>query len=73
MMIIGRVYEFVDKNRKFPFGFERGAFLGYTPSGWPRFMLRVRTGTQCFINAADSVFEEIYFNQKMEKIEEPTQ
>lgn len=72
-MIIGRVYEFVDKNRKFPFGYERGAFIGYTPENFPRFMLNVRRGIQCFINAEDSTFEEVVYDKNkltLEKLKE---
>ena len=62
-MIIGRVYEFVDKNKKFPFDYERGAFIGYTPQNMPRFMLNVRRGAQCFINATDEMFEEVVYDK----------
>ena len=63
-MILGRVYEFVDKNRKFPFDYEQGVSLGYTNGGMPRFVLNVRRGTQCFINAPESDFEEVNFGAK---------
>lgn len=66
-MIIGKVYEFVDKNRKFPFEYERGVFLGYTMDGLPRFILNVRNGIQCFINSPEKDFEEILFNQNIKK------
>ena len=58
-MILGKVYEFKNKNKKFPFDFERGCFIGYTNQSWPRFILNVRRGTQCFINATDENFEEV--------------
>lgn len=70
-MRIGQVYEFVDKNRRFPFGYERGSFIGYTPEKFPRFMLNVERGTQCFINATDDMFEEVdYGKEEKERIME---
>jgi len=63
-MKLGRIYEFKDKNKKFPFDFERGCFIGYTLEGMPRFILNVRRGTQCFINADDSNFEEVDYEQE---------
>ena len=60
-MILGRIYEFKDKNHKFPFGFKRGCFLGYTNNGMPRFILNIHRGTQCFINTNDSNFEEVNY------------
>ncbi len=61
-MIVGKIYEFKDKNRKFPFDFERGCFIGYTNEGWPRFCLNVRRGTTCFVNAIEDTFEEVVYN-----------
>lgn len=63
-MIVGKVYKFVDRNKKFPFGYRLGAFLGYTKEKWPIFMLDIERGTQCFVNAVDDTFEEIIFTPK---------
>ena len=66
-MILGKVYEFVDKNRKFPFGCKWGAFIGYTQEGFPQFTLNVRNSTQCFVNAQDNMFEEVVYHKSEEQ------
>ena len=58
---IGKIYKFIEGMRKdFSFGYERGCFIGYTKSNWPRFMLNVEKGTECFINATAENFVEAY-------------
>lgn len=54
---VGKKYRFKD-GHKFPFRYEEGVFIGYTKSGWPRFVLNSIKGTECFINATDENFEE---------------
>ena len=66
MLEIGKVYKFKDgiDREAFSFGYKCGCFIGYTGSGWPRFILNVEKGTECFINATDDSFKERKFNQK---------
>lgn len=55
---IGRIYRISDTEKHFPFHYPCGCFIGRTPQGWPRFMLDVQKGTECFLNAKDSCFVE---------------
>jgi len=74
-MEIGKRYRFKNEldDKRFPFGYSRGMFIGYTKAYWPLFALNVEKGTTCIVNAKDDNFELVEKDRKImenkEKIE----